>query len=198
PQLYWDISPPATSFSTLMDWWNSANVKHRHIWPGMDSLKAADKWPASEIVNQIGVTRRYPNPGHIHWSAMALMKNAALDTALARDVYTKPALIPASPWLNATSPPPPKLSVSTWRKSVHVEWKNAAIDPARLWVLQCYADGNWTTQIIPGPRLDAYLDNINPAAIALRAVGRTGNLSEPVLWTPKKYSPPDSPKGPRR
>ena len=195
PQLYWGISPPATSFSTLLDWWNGQNPRHRHVWPGLDSLKAADKWQPSEIVNQINVTRRYPSPGHIHWSVSALMRNTALDNALARDLYRTPALIPASPWLAATPLLPPKLSVNTWGKSAHVEWKNSGTNTVHLWVLQSLIAGNWTTQILPGNCLDTYLDNATPDAVVLRTVDRTGNLGDPVAWTPKKYSTTDTSKG---
>lgn len=188
PQLYWGIAPPQTSFTTLLDWWNAQNTRHRHIWPGMDSLKVGEKWQPAEIVNQINVTRRHANAGHIHWSVMALMKNSALDAALAKEIYQQPALIPASPWLNSTSPPSPKLSVNIWKKSVHAEWKNSTGERAAGWVLQSRTDGNWTTQIFPANRLDAYLNNTNPDAIVIRSVGRTGNLSEPVVWRGMKKS----------
>ncbi|MEY4918237.1 MAG: hypothetical protein RL616_2150, partial [Verrucomicrobiota bacterium] len=112
PQLYWGIAPPKTSFTTLLSWWNGENVKHRHIWPGMDSLKVGEKWQPAEIINQIGATRRYTDAGHIHWSVMALMKKPALDEALLMEAYRSPALIPASPWLDATPPAPPKLTAT--------------------------------------------------------------------------------------
>jgi uncharacterized lipoprotein YddW (UPF0748 family) len=195
PQLYWGIQPPQTSFATLLDWWNSQNVRHRHLWPGMNSLNVGGKWQPAEIVNQIGLTRRAGDAGQIHWSVMALMRNAALDSALAQEAYREPALIPASPWLNATSPPPPKLSASVWKKSMHVTWKNSGGEAVRGWVLQGRENGVWTTQILPANRADVYLDNASPDAIAIRAVGRTGNLSEAALWTPKKYSSPAPARG---
>lgn len=182
PQLYWGMSPPQTSFATLLDWWNGENVKRRHLWPGLNSLNVGDKWPASEITDQISRIRRYPNPGHIHWSVMELMKNSGFDAALTKEVYRQPALIPACPWLNSTSPPPPKLSVNPWRKTLHAEWKNGAGEPANWWVLQGRENGNWITQIFPAGRTDIYLDNTNFDALAVRAVGRTGNLSEPAVW----------------
>jgi len=185
PQLYWGIEPAKTSFTTLLGWWESENVKHRHVWAGMDSLKAAEKWPAAEIINQIGVTRRYPNAGHIHWSMMALMKNSALDNALAQQVYRQPALVPASPWLEAASLPAPKIFVGAWKKSLHLSWKNSGPEPVRWWILQVRENGNWSTQILPASRTDAYLDNGSPDAIAVRAVSRAENLGEPAVWMRK-------------
>ena len=129
---------------------------------------------------------------------MALMKNAALDAALTREIYRQPALIPASPWLNATSPPPPKLSVTVGGKSTRVQWRNAAGKPASGWVLQSRTNGLWTTQILPAGRMDAYLDKVTPDAVSVRAVDRVENLSEPALWTPKKYSAPEAPHGAAR
>ena len=195
PQLYWGIQPPAQSFSTLLEWWNSENVRHRHIWPGMDSLKTGVKWEPVEIINQINVTRRYADAGHVHWSVMALMKNVALDNALAGEVYRQPALIPASPWLNATSPPSPKLSVTVWGKSTHAQWQGAAGHSVGSWVLQSRANGIWTTQVLPASRNDLFLDKLMPDAIAVRAVDRVENLSAPAVWTPKKYASPETPRG---
>jgi uncharacterized lipoprotein YddW (UPF0748 family) len=182
PQLYWGIAPPATSFTTLFEWWNSENPKRRHVWPGINSLNVGEKWQPSEIINQINVTRRDADPGHIHWSVMALMKNAALNSVLAAQVYQQPALIPASPWLNGAAPQLPKITVNTWKKTIHPEWKNGPGERACGWVLQFREHGNWTTQILPANRTDVYLDQANPDAICLRAVGRTGNLSQPAVW----------------
>lgn len=194
PQLYWGIEPPKTSFATLLDWWNEQNIRHRHVWPGLNSLNVDAKWPPAEIINQIKLTRRLPDAGHIHWSVMALMKNAALDAALANEIYRQPALVPASPWLHPALPPPPRLSVRIWKKSVHVAWNSAGGEETRLWVLQSRAAGNWTTQILPAHCAEVYLDNSNPEAISLRAVDRVGNLSEPAIWTPEKPPPADIPR----
>ena len=190
PQLYWGITPPAQSFTTLLEWWNNENVRHRHIWPGMDSLKVGDRWAPAEIVNQINATRRYPDPGHVHWSVNALMRNAALDNVLLRDVYRQPALIPASPWLNTTSPPPPKLTMTVWKKFARVEWKNAGGDATRLWLLQVFSKGNWATEILPVNQIALSFENGPPEMVAVRAVDRVGNLSAPATWS---ASPPAAP-----
>ena len=186
PQLYWGIQPAPTSFTTLLDWWNSENCRHRHVWPGMNSLNVGEKWTPAEIVNQIAQTRRYADAGHIHWSVMALMKNAALDTALARESYRSPALVPACPWLDAVPPATPKLSVDAGKNAVRVRWSNAGMEPARWWVLQILSGGYWQTGILPASQVGCDLDNYRPAAIALRAVDRIGNLSAPILWAPPK------------
>lgn len=182
PQLYWGIQPPATSFLTLLDWWNSENKLNRHMWPGINSLNVGEKWQPGEIVKQIELTRRDNSPGHIHWSVSALMKRPTLNSALSAEVYQQPALIPASPWLSSTAPATPKLTVSTWKQTARIQWKNTSTEPVRSWVLQTRENGKWTTQILPVNRLDAYLDKASPDAIALRAVSRTGILSEAALW----------------
>ena len=161
PQLYWGIAPPQTSFTTLLDWWNNENVRHRHIWPGLNSLNVGEKWPPSEIVNQINATRHYADAGQIHWSSSALMNNAALDAALQRDVYQQPALIPASPGLNAICACRPRLNVNPWKKTVTIGWENGDGEPARWWVLQYLANNVWTTEILPASETGRFRENFS-------------------------------------
>jgi uncharacterized lipoprotein YddW (UPF0748 family) len=183
PQLYWGISPPQTSFTTLLDWWNNENIRHRHIWPGINSLNVGEKWPPSEIVDEIRATRRFPDDGHIHWNVTALMKNIALDAALQNDSYQQPALIPASPWLDNTPPAKPKINVVPWKKSVTIHWETTGSEAARWWVLQFRTNLVWTAQIFPANESSRYYENVLPDAVAIRAVDRTGNLSEAAIWT---------------
>ena len=186
PQLYWGIAPPPTSFATLLDWWNGENVRHRHVWPGMDSLKVGEKWQPAEIVNQINLTRHVADAGHIHWSVMALMKNAALAAALTSEVYRQPALVPASPWLSAAALAAPKLSVGTGKNSVQADWKKNGTEAVRWWVVQSRAGGTWTTQIFPASQTAASWSGRRPDAVSVRAVDRAENLGAPVVWVASK------------
>ena len=179
-------APPPTSFATLLDWWNGENVRHRHVWPGMDSLKVGEKWQPAEIVNQINLTRHVADAGHIHWSVMALMKNAVLAAALTSEVYRQPALVPASPWLSAAALAAPKLSVGTGKNSVQADWKKSGTETVRWWVVQSRAGGAWTTQIFPASQTAASWSGRRPDAVSVRAVDRAENLGAPVVWVASK------------
>jgi len=58
PQLYWAISPPAQSYTTLIDWWLNANTANRHIYAanGVYKMSDSNNWPVSEIENQVNVS----------------------------------------------------------------------------------------------------------------------------------------------
>ena len=89
PQLYWSCEPAKQSFPVLLDWWAEQNRKGRHLWPGIATERIGPARPPLEIVNQIALTRKGTSePGHIHWSMKALMKNqGGVAELLKRDVY---------------------------------------------------------------------------------------------------------------
>jgi len=179
PQLYWAIGAKEQSFTALLDWWNQHNPLRRHIWPGLNSTRART-WGAQEIVDQIRLAGRQPvSAGHIHWNMKSLRQNAALTAALAHGPYAQQALVPACPWLDATAPRQPVLSVSGghgagWQLS----WKAASGERPRLWVLQVLRAGQWTNQVLTTDALR--LEAPGPEAVALRAVDAAGNLSAPA------------------
>jgi uncharacterized lipoprotein YddW (UPF0748 family) len=189
PQLYWPVAASGQSFPVLLDWWRAQNVKGRHVWAALNDTSAGAKFTDQEIPLQVLITRGKNDPGAVHFHLRTILDHPALFNVV-RAQYAQPALIPASPWLAATPPPPPKLVVDRLGKTAHVQWQPAAGQPAGWWVLQTRAGGVWTTQILPGGRMEAYLDNLVPDAVAIRAVDRLGNLSAPEIWTPVKYSPP--------
>jgi hypothetical protein len=76
-----------------------------------------------------------------------------------------------------------------------MSWVNGGAKPARWWVLQCRTNGVWTTEIFPADQSGRFRENFPPDAIAIRAADRTGNLSEPAVWTPEKYAPAGARRG---
>jgi hypothetical protein len=50
-------------------------------------------------------------------------------------------------------------------------------------------------EIFPAQFAGRGFSNSKPAAVSVRAVDRLGNLSAPAVWTPQKYSSPDTGRG---
>ena len=73
----------------LLDWWRAQSRAGKPIWPGIATERIGATRPASEIARQIELTRKGTSqPGHIHWSMKALMKNqGGVADLLKRNVY---------------------------------------------------------------------------------------------------------------
>ena len=123
PQLYWAVDPPDQSYPVLLDWWASVNTKGRHLWVGNYTGRVGATgtrgWRSDEIVRQVELTRAEQTggvSGNIHFPMNVFMKNPdSLDEKLSR-LYAEPALVPASPWLDAK--PPARPLVAARRDSV--------------------------------------------------------------------------------
>lgn len=197
PQLYWKIEPRAQSFPVLLHWWIAQNTRGRHLWPGLyTSLvgSSSASWPASEIVYQIKTTRGMAGAtGDIHFSMAALMENrGGLAQTLQSGLYAAPALVPASPWLDAAPPLPPGVLFQTdpLTQVSALTWQGLGDAPPRLWVVQTRTAGVWTTQILPGAQTSLSFPPLAPAKppdlIAVSAVDRCGVQSAPTILVPPK------------
>ena len=182
PQLYWGINPPEQSFPVLLKWWAAQNIKDRLLAPGMDSTKTIRRWQPAEIVAQIRLTRQQPGVGgHVHWNMRTLMRNTSLDAALLQEVYSQPALVPASPWLARATPGKPALIVTGGNSPVQLTWQAAKPGQAWLWLLQTRHGKDWSTKILPGTQTACALAQPAPEVISLTAVDRYGNASRPAV-----------------
>ena len=182
PQLYWRISPAKQSFPALLGWWREQGS--RPVWPGIATERiggSEDRRPASEITNQIDLSRKIGRNwnGHIHWSAKALVTNkGGIAGKLGSASYTQPALVPPMPWLSKTAPQPPGVAASANGDRTQLRWvpdgRTAKI------AVQARYGSSWRTVSIPYvstgsltiPRADA---------IAVSAVDRFGNTSAPKV-----------------
>jgi len=195
PQLYWPIADYQHSFPALLQWWRAQNYKGRDVFAGLNDAAAGKTFSTDEIARQIQAVRtQTSNGGEVHYHLRSVTDNPALAAAV-RAEYAQPALVPAMPWIAAPPLLKPRLVVDVGNASAHVRWENAGPEPARNWLFQSRVNGNWTTQIFPGGQADFYFNSGSPDAISLRAVDRLGNLSEPLVWTLRKFSPPDTSRG---
>jgi uncharacterized lipoprotein YddW (UPF0748 family) len=181
PQLYWRISPQKQSFPALLTWWRQQGT--RPVWPGIASARIGgpeDKRPASEITNQIDLSRKIGNNwnGHIHWSANSLMKNqGGIATRLA-STYTQPAAVPPMPWVNSKSPAAPGVSAAVQGNGTAVRW-TAGSGTAKI-AVQAKIGGNWrTVQIAPARSQGLTIPRAE--AVAVTALDRFGNASPPKV-----------------
>ncbi len=181
PQLYWPIERERQSYLRLLEWWLSQNRRSRHVWPGSAAFKVADGTPravpAVEIAAQVRLARCLNRQGgNIHFSFRVFRGNrGGLSDLLRREVYLVPALVPASPWLNATVPDAPELAVCAEPATgcTVVVWDVA--DPANIacWCIAIQTGEAWELQVQPATQRQVRL----PAAarvVAVWAVSRTG------------------------
>ncbi len=183
PQLYWRIKGPQ-SYTLLLNWWRSQG--RRPVWPGLATsrIKSSEDpgRPASEIVNQVQLSRTIGQNyvGHVHWSAKALMQNrGGVTSALAKSIYTHPALVPPMPWSSKSEPPAPSVKAKRAKGGTQVRWSRVPI--ASKYVVQARYGSRWNTLAIThGGRLDVTLSG-SPDAVAVSGVDRFGTTSRPTV-----------------
>ncbi len=183
PQLYWSITAPQQSYPALLDWWLAQNSMGRYVWPGLAAYRVNDgttsAYAASEIPNQITMTRtRSGGTGHLLYNTTSTLKRSggAVAASLA-PLYTTRALVPAFPWLDATAPPAPVLTVTG---STALLTPGAGELP-RWWVVRSRTSGTWNTAIVFGDKRSLALASA-PDKVILNAVDQAGNLSAAVTW----------------
>jgi uncharacterized lipoprotein YddW (UPF0748 family) len=181
PQLYWPRDREGQRFAPLLDQWLAENVKQRHVWPGLFTSQVTRgeplgprAWPAAEIVGQVAEQRQRGEraAGHIHFSMVALMQDRdGIATRLREGSYAQPALVPATPWL--ADPPP---AAATLRRDAAGQLRiEGGAGAARWAVWRRDAAGAWRFAAVQ-PVQDRSIEAAGAAAVAVAAVGRTGNL----------------------
>jgi uncharacterized lipoprotein YddW (UPF0748 family) len=180
PQLYWPIHQTAQSFPVLLDWWADQNHHRRHIWPGSYSDRVGSgsrAWPASEILAQIEATRENSEAtGNVFFRMSSLLQSSdGLAERLARESYARPALVPASPWLDGTAPARPRVALRE-RAAGRTRLDLAPGGDAEvfLWTVRARSGTEWSTQVLPGWQREATVAG-SPDQVVVTAVGRTGN-----------------------
>jgi uncharacterized lipoprotein YddW (UPF0748 family) len=189
PQLYWPIFPPEQSYPVLLQWWVEENLKGRHMWPGLPLhrlVSTTRAMRADDIVHEIALTRTTPGAtGHVHFSAKVIMQNADSIASRLAVLYAEPALVPATPWLDAVPPPAPTVAMSTDSASGEAIVRFAPADQQviRHWIVQSRSDSTWHTRLLPGTARTAILKDAESAAelVSVSAVDRVGNAGPPTI-----------------
>ncbi len=185
PQLYWPVEPKEQSFPALLQWWAGQNVKQRHLWPGGALTRLGPTRPATEIIEQIRLTRQQPGAGgNLHWSMKVLLQNrAGIADAFARDVYPALALVPASPWLVSASPGKPALTVTNNAGAWRATWTPTGTNAVHTWLLQTKRGAEWSMEVLRGEQLTHSWAHgpSSPDAVALTPLDRCGNAGPPAV-----------------
>jgi uncharacterized lipoprotein YddW (UPF0748 family) len=194
PQLYWALDAPQQGYRELLQWWANENVKNRHLWPGHNAQRigaASKAFAAEEITEQIRATREQDGAtGDVLFSARVLLRNPENINAKLKQFYARPALAPATPWLDAKAPAAPQINgrVNADSASLRLEWKPGDSERVANWAIQQrfkLGDGTfaWATTIVPGVQTGTSLPLSSermPDRVAVSAVDRVGNQSAPV------------------
>jgi uncharacterized lipoprotein YddW (UPF0748 family) len=199
PQLYWPVDAPQQSYPALLEWWAGQNQRGRHLWPGNGTYKVTDggsaRWPATEVVQQIALTRDQPGAGgNVHYNMTALMRSVdALADRLATGPYAGPALVPASPWLETRAPSTPIVRVTRDSRNLNLRIsvpadRTASSSTPRWWLVRArYGDG-WRAQVVDAR---AQSVTVSPGAgrelpdfVVVNAVDRAGVESQGVRIIP--------------
>ena len=186
PQLYWPIQREGQQFPVLLDYWAASNPLQRHLWPGLFTSQvraAVNPWPVREVLDQVAVlrSRQVLQPGlatgptgHIHFSMIALQQDReGLARQLQAGAYAQPALVPATPWLQAPGVAAPALQAAGAR----VRIEPAAGTPATLWAVWRRVAGAWQFSVL-APQVRV-LDSAD--TVVVQAVDRLGRLSERAI-----------------
>ncbi|GIO31923.1 MULTISPECIES: family 10 glycosylhydrolase [Paenibacillus] len=166
PQIYWHFGNPAAAYEKLIDWWtkeingqNDNSGKHPvQLYIGQAAYRVGESnWMNPD---QLPAQLRYNNDqgqnvsGNILFSTSDVLRNPLGVRDEIASMYSRPALIPAMPWLPDETPAAPKLlNVKGKKGMIEVDWKdNEKQKPAYYAVYRISRKGsinpNDTSQLI--------------------------------------------------
>jgi len=180
PQLYWETGRPNLSFPVLLDWWKEQNTKKRHIWPGVATYRIGRPgYDADMIAGQISITRKDPlTLGGIHFSFKSLRNDmGGIQTKLRESVYKRDAIIPASPWIKASSSiRSPKVAIARTTNNVRASW--LAAKGSFCYVIYAKDKDGWSYSVVPASEHSISLSADRKIdTVVVKSVDRLGNES---------------------
>ncbi|MEQ8835210.1 MAG: family 10 glycosylhydrolase, partial [Lacipirellulaceae bacterium] len=194
PQLYWKLGSKGQSYSALLRWWQEENKQNRHLWPGQYTSRllgeGAKAWPSEEIVAQIWATRAQEGAtGNVHFSMKALARNSdGIADDLKSGAYQEPALVPATPWLDARGKVPaiPKVEAKLLQDLAVVEFATEDGKQPWLWTVSAKYGPHWKIRVVPGhnnrlemPETSRFEGELHALeSVGVSAVDRLGRQSE--------------------
>jgi uncharacterized lipoprotein YddW (UPF0748 family) len=191
PQLYWALGKREQSFPGLLRWWSEQNKEGRLVTPGIASASIGKDRPASDIANQVRLTRADGGAhGLVFWNASSLRDNlGGVAASLNRELFAQPVLVPATPWLSTNAPGAPDLEAKLRSQGsfLALKWTIPTNEPARFVVLQSRRGERWQQEVMSGAagyrEFDGRRDVRLPDEVRLLPIGRTGMAGEAATWT---------------
>ncbi len=183
PQLYWKSDRPQREFPLLLKFWESINVKKRHVWAGIATYKIPSKtenFSADEIVKQISYTREIQETsGNIQFSFKSVRSDFdKIQTALHEKSYTKDAIIPASPWIKTAKILAPKVKIIKDEKFIRANWTEQGKQKAFWFIVYTKDKKGWNYSILPATEKSILLSaDRKIEKVIVTSVDRLGNES---------------------
>jgi uncharacterized lipoprotein YddW (UPF0748 family) len=188
PQLYWKIDRPNREFPVLLKFWESVNVKKRHVWAGLGTYKIPSKtenFSAQEIINQISLTREIQTTaGNIQFSFKSLRSDFdGIQNALREKSYERDAIIPPSPWIKTAKMLAPNVKITRDARFVRAVWTEQGKKRAFWFIVYVKDKTGWSYSILPSAqKLIALSADRKIEKIIVTSVDRLGNESQNRLW----------------
>lgn len=197
PQLYWSTYDTGQPFTALLDWWLLVNTQKRHLWPGLAAYRVADgaseTYAASEILTELSVVRARAGAaagggsGTLLYNTTSVRLNrGGLADALASTGFPGIAISPTYPWLDATPPAAPALTVTAQSAAIRAAWTPNGTEPARWWLVQWRTATAWSHKLAWGTErsLDiAFTGSADRAdVVVITAYDAAWNASTSVTW----------------
>jgi hypothetical protein len=184
PQLYWETAREGQSFPVLLEWWQSQNVKNRHLWTGIAPYRIGSNtnFTADEIVNQIETTRRLqPTAGNIKFSFKSVRNDLGnLQKLLKSGVYKNDAIVPASNWIKTKKPAAPKVEIKKELGQLKINWREQGNVKAFWFIVYAKDKNGWSYSILPrSTKSIALSEERQISQIGVTSVDRLGNESIP-------------------
>lgn len=179
PQLYWDLSKTKQSYPKLLTWWGSENTHKRHLWPGISISGVGNGFPASDVEQRIGINRKEPGvTGEIMWNIKPVMSNQGGIADTLAKLYSTPAVIPASPWLDRQPPAPVQPRINRTGQGTQVQWTPAQDRDVLHYVIYARINGSWQIAFAPvGSTAYNLPTGATPDVVAVSVVDKAGNES---------------------